>query len=476
MKAQILGLGIQGKSPAVTAQRRLNLYYDVQPQADKSTIAAYPTPGTVLFCDTGASATRGMWYMESLDKLFIVARQFLYEISYAGAITLRGTLASGDDTGRVSMSDNGAGGNQLIIVTGSNGYIWNTNTNTFSTIASAFPGGDTVTFLDSFFIVNRPGTGQFWISDSYDGTVWNALNFATAEANPDNLVAVVADRGGLTLFGSISVELWYNTGALDFPFQRIQGAPAEAGLAARWSLARCNGMWTGVFRNRQSGYFIGRLNGYQIEPISTAELDYLINGYTTPGDSVAFAYTMSGHAFYQITFQSQSVTWLYDATSGVWSQLETNGLTRHVGDLGASFGSNVIVSHYNDGALCRLSPTVYTDNGSPIARELVGAHIYSAEHLNRLRVQRLRLDMEGGMGLSAGQGSNPTVMLQISRDGGHTWGNELWANWGKIGEYTHRAEWRRLGQGRDYVFKVRVTDSVKTVFINAFIEGEESQA
>jgi len=36
-----------------------------------------------------------------------------------------------------------------------------------------------------------------------------------------------------------------------------------------------------------------------------------------------------------------------------------------------------------------------------------------------------------------------------------------------------RLEWRRLGVARDWVFKVRITDSVKCVIIAAVIEGAE---
>lgn len=476
MKIQLFGLGIQGKSPNVTAQRRLNLYYDVQQQADKTLIAAYPTPGTVMFAQLGANPTRGIWYMESLDALFVVQRNKVYQVAQNGTVTTRGTLAVADISGRVSMSDNGT---QLLIATGAAGVVYCLNTSTWALTTVTLPfaeGADTVTFLDSYFIVNRHGTGQFWISDSYDGLTWNALAFATAESNPDSLVSVAADRGGLALFGAISTELWYNVGTTPVPFQRIDGAPGENGLAARWSLARCNGMWTGLFRNRQSAYFIGRLNGYTVEPISTTDLDYLINNYASPDDAVAFAYSLNGHSFYQITFQAAAQTWLYDATVGAWSQLQSYGTTRHVGDLGAAYGAALVVTDYSNGNLYTYDADVFSDNGLPIVREITGPHVFDANSLNQIKIRRMRLDMEAGVGLATGQGNDPTVMLQISRDGGHTWGLELWTQWGQLGQYGRRAEWRRLGQARDFVFKVRITDPVKTVLINAYVEAEACQS
>ena len=62
MRYPIFGIGQQGKSPNITAQRRVNLYVDVQPQEDKSQIALHPTPGLTLFTDLGdAGPVRGLF-------------------------------------------------------------------------------------------------------------------------------------------------------------------------------------------------------------------------------------------------------------------------------------------------------------------------------------------------------------------------------------------------------------------------------
>ena len=75
--------------------------------------------------------------------------------------------------------------------------------------------------------------------------------------------------------------------------------------------------------------------------------------------------------------------------------------------------------------------------------------------------------MQQGVGLNNGQGQNPQIMLQVSRDGGYTYGNEMWTSFGAQGEFLKRAEWRRLGVSRNYVFKFRISDPVKVVFIGA---------
>ena len=103
--------------------------------------------------------------------------------------------------------------------------------------------------------------------------------------------------------------------------------------------------------------------------------------------------------------------------------------------------------------------------------ELISRHMI-AEY-DRLTVDRVFVDFEAGVGLATGQGSNPQAMLQVSRDGGHSWGNEVWTTIGAIGEYKTRAEWRRLGTAKDFVFKVRVTDPVKRIIAGAAMDAEK---
>jgi hypothetical protein len=333
--------------------------------------------------------------------------------------------------------------------------------------AEGFPGGNTVTFLDGYFIVNAPNTRQFYLSQLYDGFTWNALSFASKEAYTDTLEAVAVDNSCLVLLGFISQEYWQDIGAFPFPLLRIPGSPTDMGVAARWSVARCNGELIYLGRARHGGLSVVTIRNYRPVTVSTPDLDFLFNEYVNPGDAIAFSYRQNGHEFYQISFQQQGVTWLYDATSEVWSTLLSGATTRHYANFGCQFDFHVIVSDYRNGNLYILDPASYTDNGDLIARELITPHFFVNTSFNKLHIYRLRLDMEQGGGLNDGQGQTPKVMLQVSRDGGYTWGDEMWATCGAQGDFLSRAEWRRLGVSRNYVFKFRITDPIKTVLIGA---------
>jgi hypothetical protein len=66
-------------------------------------------------------------------------------------------------------------------------------------------------------------------------------------------------------------------------------------------------------------------------------------------------------------------------------------------------------------------------------------------------------------------------MLRWSNDGGSTWSNEHWVSVGQQGKYKNRAIWRRLGQARDRVFEVVVTDPVKMVIVSANLKASGAE-
>ncbi len=460
----IFGLGTQSKSPNVTAQKRINMYLEIAADGDKNIITAYGTPGLTQLSSIGASPNRGMHTLG--NYIYVVNLGKLWRVDNAGVAVEKGTLLT--TTGRVSIADNGSVGDQIIIVDGTYGYIYTVSTGAFAQITDVdFPGADTVTFNDGYFIVSKPNTGQFYLSGSYNGTTWNALDFATAESNPDNLIAVVADHGELIAFGDVSTEFWTNAGSLDFPYSR-SGAAVEWGLAARWSVAKFDNSLIYLAKNRMGEVQVVRLNGYLPQRVSTTDIETIINGYSGISDATGFSYLMNGHPFYQLNFTSANESWLYDGLSNAWSQLKS-GTGRHRAEMGTNFLLRTVVSDYANGKLYNLDSETYTDDGEMIASELITKHVFS--NLGRYTISELQVDLESGVGLSSGQGEDPQIMLQISKDGGHTWGAERWVSMGKIGEYTKRAKWNRLGQSRDWTFKLKISDPVKRAILGAYVTG-----
>ena len=467
-----VGGAYQGFSLDMNPQELINWYVEIDPKSDKPK-ALYPTPGTTLLATVGTGPIRGLYAYDGY--LIAVSGYEVYKVTTAGTATLLGSMAT--NSGPVSIADNGvANGHQVMFVDGTaSGYIYDSTAGTFAVIADTdFPGGVTVVFHNSRFIVNEPETGRFYISSSYDGTAWDALEFATAEGSPDHLKAVLAFNENLYLMGGLSIESWFDSGDADFPYQRFEGGFDEVGCAAAYSPARLSGGIAYLAQSKEGGFDVRILGGGQSPVISSPSLNQAMTGYPLVSDATGYTYKMRGHEFYVLTFPSADVTWVFDATTKEWFKWSTTtdqtGPHRHLSSCHAFVGMTSYVGDYRNGNLYSLSQTVYTDNGVAIVRDRITSVIRKTG-LKRLFFSMLTVDFEGGIGLTSGQGVAPVALLRYSNDAGHTWSQWISAPMGVKGVYNTRAWWSRLGSGSKRAFHLRVSDPVKPVVLGAAVEA-----
>ncbi len=85
----------------------------------------------------------------------------------------------------------------------------------------------------------------------------------------------------------------------------------------------------------------------------------------------------------------------------------------------------------------------------------------------------LTVAYEAGTGLTEGLGVNPKLMLRWSDDGGHQWSNWHAIEIGKLGEYKHRAIWRRLGRSRNRTWELVHSDPTKIVLIDGYLDVKQ---
>lgn len=471
MQIPFVGGAYTGWSKNINSQTCINLFPVVDQQDAKQVIALYGTPGLELFAtpESGSGlCIRGIW--ECKGDLYVVLNTRVYKVTSAGVCSLLGTITT--SSGNVSMADNGT---QVLIADGTtSGYIITVATATMAAISDAdYPALSSVTFQDGYFIGIEKDTGKFWISASYDGTSWDALDFATAEGRPDNSVAIISNTHDLWIFGDDSVEVYYDSGNTDFPFERITGALIDVGCGAAGTPTKILGQMYWLTDKKQ----VCRSQGYQGQIISTPTIEHQIETYSSISDARGFTYAIEGHNFYVLVFPTDGKTWVFDTATGFWHEWQsyfslTDPWSRHRANCSAMLGKDWIVGDYNNGLLYKIDMDVFTDNLNQIRRQRA-AQIVSKERVNVIYHQ-LEIEFESGVGLSGGvQGEDPQAVLDWSDDGGHTWSNQYYKSMGKIGEYTRRAIWRRLGKSRNRVFRVTCSDPVKTVIVAAFVNIEE---
>jgi hypothetical protein len=500
MKTPILGSAYVARSINAADNRMVNLFPEIIPEGGKEPAFLNRAPGLTLLSAVGTGPIRGLWTFNGVG--YVVSGLSLYSISSSYVATFLGTVSG---TGPVSMADNGT---QLFIACGGPSYIYNSLTNVFVQITDPdFPGALTVGYLDGYFVFIEPNSQKVWVTALLEGTSIDPLDFASAEGSPDNLVSMIVDHREVWLYGTNSVEVWYDAGNADFPLQRIQGAYNEIGCAATFSVAKLdNGLfWLGADARGQG--IVYRANGYTGQRISTHAIEYAIAQYPIISDAVAYTYQQEGHAFYVLTFPSANATWVYDVSTQAWHERAafSNGLfLRHRSNCQMAFNNEIVVGDFENGNLYAFDLDVYADNGSAQKWLRSWRALPSGQNnLTRTAHHSLQLDCQSGVGINNSGGTDPTylltedglyltteggdylvsvaegaptvgsdpqVMLRWSDDGGHTWSNEHWATLGKIGVYQQRVFWRRLGMTlklRDRVYELSGTDPVKIAIMGA---------
>ncbi len=390
-----IGGAYTADSPNVNTQKSINCYPVVDNNEAKNIIALYGTPGLSAFstleAESSTSYVRGVHEFGSV--LYVVVGANVYSVNSAGTGTLLGTITT-NSTDSVYMADNGT---QVIIVDGTaNGHY--ISGGVLYDIADAdFPAAGSVTFQDGYFIVTVVSTGRIYISGLYDVTTWDALDYATAEGNPDYATRVISNTHDLWIFGTKTVEVFYNSGATDFPFVRIGGAFLEIGLGAVASAIKLNGI---IYWLTDKGLIV-RNSGYQYQVISTDHIVKAISGYTSITDAIGWTYNLNGHDFYVLTFPTDKVTWSFDTTTGFWHEMQSYynkdvaiPWSKHRGRCACMFGRKTIVGDYENGKLYELDPDVYLDNSQNI-RRIRQTQIISKDNL-RLVFSNLVLDFETG--------------------------------------------------------------------------------
>jgi len=507
MQSPILGSAYTARSVNAADNRMINLFPEVIPEGGKTPAFLNRAPGLKLEVAVGTGPVRGMWTFG--DYAYIVSGNTLYKIDTQYNITTLGVVAN---DGPVSMTDDGT---YLGVACNGPTFYYNSVTDTFGQITEPdFPGALTISYLNGYFVFIEPNSQKVWTAELLDPTSVDPLAFASAEGSPDGLISSITDHSEVWLFGTNSVEVWYNSGNVDFPLQRIQGAFNEIGCAATFSVAKLdNGLfWLGS--DARGRGIVYRANGYTGTRISTHAVEWQIQQYGNISDAIAYTYQQDGHAFYVLTFPTANATWVYDVSTQAWHERAsfTNGdFGRHRSNCQMTFNNRVMVGDYQNGNVYSFDLDVYADhNRTQKWLRSWRALPTGTNTLKRTAQHSLQLDAETGVGLSGvtevsghiyltpliivgtfiidGEVQivtsvdnyvNPQVMLRWSDDGGHTWSNEHWRSMGPIGGYGTRVIWRRLGMTgklRDRVYEISGTDPVKIAIMGAELQVSATNA
>lgn len=332
-------------------------------------------------------------------------------------------------------------------------------------ISLPFSGPVSADYQDGFGIVNVKGTNLWYQSNLNDLSIWGPLNFSSADAQPDNIIAIADIHRQAFLLGDVGTEVWVNAGLPGFAFQRLDGVYIELGIASPFSIANAGESICWLSKDTQGQGIVVTASGYEPRRVSTHAIEGAIASYPTISDAVAYAYQQSGHLFYVITFPSGNATWCVDLSvePPMWHQRAafSNGqFSRERANCYAFFNGKHIVGDYQNGNIYFLDEAAKTDNGA-VRKWVRSWRALEKAVFEPVTFSSLQIDMQTGIGVP--DGTNPLVVLRHSDDGGHSWSNERFVSAGKTGETALRVMFRRLGStrlnsGLDRIFELSSTD------------------
>lgn len=476
----------EGRSTQNNPTRSINLFVERGAKNGKASMTLVGAPGVALFATFPSGMIRMMHRV--VDRCFVVAGANLYEMYPDGGYSsVLGTFPPPFRTAIIAVdngvSANGVGGDQILMLANGLGYIYNFTTNVFSQITDAnFPANaEQATYLDGYFIVSNSTMGIF-VSALYDGLTWPALARAAAVSTPDDIRKPFSSNQQLYLIKDSTTEVWYNNETpttLGCPFARLSGGVLNFGTSSGRSVVRCGDttFLLATTRVQDSPAYFGvvSFSGTAMQKVSTQAIDYRISRLTTLSDAVAYSYVAEGHLFYVLTFPTDDITFVYDVAEKEWHERSSfvdgdPGQHRHLSNEYVFFAGKHLVSHFELPNIYEMSSAFFDDAGNPITFTRIAPVIFDPNEDDNIKIFKLVVDAEMGVGTSGtDHNSDPQAWLSWSNDGGKTWSAEYSASMGKQGEYRKRLVWRRLGSPRNRVFRLRISDAVKVVLLDAIV-------
>jgi hypothetical protein len=455
----------KGQSPLIQNQECINLYPVIMERPGLTQVALRSIRGITEVANAGGDSYFARGVIVAGQTPYLVLGDGLYSMDAMENLTYLGAIPGITE---VSMATNG--GQVMILEPGGSGFIFTIATGILVQITSvnfrANGNPQIVVFIDGYFVCTTD-TRRFTVSSLNDGLTWAALDFGTAESDPDDIVAPAVVSNTLVIFGTVTGEQFQNIGGSGFPFQRT-GFVLEKGLSARFSLVTGDGKAFFVGRGKQEAPAIWAASANGAQKISTAAIDQLLNSLNSAQISAikGWSYAENGESF--IGFTLPNTTIVFDLVTGIWAERKS-----YIGNVLKAWRPHSVFNAYGkmfvtdrvDGRIGMFTDTTNTEYGNRIIKRLVVAP-FSAESF-AFFVPMIEITMETG--LLALDATDTTIDLEQSDDC-KTWDRIRPRSVGATGQYKQRVFWNRNGKANRFR-SWRLTTSVDTRIVIASMKA-----
>lgn len=479
-----IGSSFTSQSVVADAELTINKYLEsVKNDSGHQASSLITTPGFSAWTNVPVVGTRAMRVANG--RLFAVIAGTLYEFTAAKVATNWGAIAQ--DANPATISFNTVAGNQLFITGGGNGYCFDLGSNTLTQVLT---GEATMgAFANGRFLAFNVTTGHIRYSNLNDGSAagWAGAGFFSRSFGSDPLQAMFVDGQSLVwLVGTESYEGWYVTTDANTPYAPLTGLVGRYGIVAPFSWALAGNAVYWLSQNVEGvGEVILAEGGGKV--VSNYGVSNVITTFARSygiTDAEALVHRERGHTFAVWTFPRATSsmfppTLALDVDTGSWcfrgrwnsafGRYDPWTPRAHA----YAFGMHLIGDRAS-GVIAEMDAAYGTELDGSGIRWLRRSPGLTFED-RQTPYDSLQLLMDVGLGTATGQGFDPNILLRVSADGGRTFGNERQASIGKIGEFSRRVYWNRLGILPNAVFEVSGSDPVPMSITDAWVNSDSQQ-
>lgn len=465
----LIGPSYANRSLPLSSQVTKGLFPEINPEA-RNIVSLHAFPGLKVFGSTTGKG-RGTHLMNGIA--YAVYGGTLHSVGSAGTFSSKGAIVG------ESMCDFADNGDQMMIATGSTAYMYTASIDTLEEITDPdLIDPTTVTYINSQFIFDNNSEtsepGEFVTTQVLTGLtagdVVNPLDFAKADAHPDDILKAIIYNEMVYFFGVAGVDPWWNSGVGNPPFDAVQGAFRPYGLAGKDAISKTDEFLYFLDDQRSPR----RMFGLQVTNIGNSSLGAEWAKYSRVDDVVVYTYILDQQNFAQYNFPTANKSWLYHEGSNSWGQLSfSTDNQRHRGISHVfAYDKNLVQDHSN-GKMYEMDFETFTDNGEVIQRVRSTATIHGGLYGapgKEIFFDRVEFILQTGEGLATGQGSDPQLMIRSSDDGGRTFTAEQWHDLGSGGDYSTRVELQNQGRAFQRIYELTYTEPTAFSLIDAYAD------
>lgn len=306
-------------------------------------------------------------------------------------------------------------------------------------------------------------SGVYCFLDDY-----GVQKYFNGSTSSDKCIALTSVGPLLTMYGPSSIEFWQKGNSESYQsWQRTSYTiNKEQGLEAPYSLATVNHSQFCIGTGKANAKCVLMINDTNVQKISPLWLDRILSDSDVKSVK-GWTYSKNNHSFYLFSIKNEC--YAYDVTTGQWhirsSRNFYTGKQKNYMPLYAVWWNNKIITGSSEsGHLYELDEKYYYEdfdntNRLPLLR-MRQTPVITADYKPFILQE---LTAECNTGAKEDYGTSAKALLQISRDGGYTYGNIIEGNCGRRGQYFVRLRWLNLGMNRQCV--IRISYSEPTDFV-----------